>query len=364
MAKNMMHSTKTAWLSRGDTVPRNYVQSALRQVATELPRELRRLLEEYYVERAMRAGELPRMGEEVLLLCGDLFRIDADTMRRTSTPWACLYVNCLMIDDLIDVPGKYPPGCAMLVQHLADEGYRLLREVVGGEGVFWEQLQKYRLQSWQAITAEIRPPLCGGDCSPLDVALEQGKKAAMAKACAAALMQGSYGIALNERQEHGLDCLCAAVQLLDDIHDCREDHAVKRNNLLLTRGEELLAAPDASSRFWELDEQSLLCALLVSGAVCDAWSLAAELLEESLSALGGAGDSGTEVYFQSLAEKCRTSASHISSIISLNHRWATSMADALRDCDSSVGRGLTAGTGERLWRDLQIAYRRGPVAAN
>jgi hypothetical protein len=345
-------------------IPANYVQMALEDVGSPLPKALSDSLMDYYRDRVSRSRGLPRMGEEVLFLFGDLFSIDRETLIRTAPAWACFYVNCLLIDDQIDIPIRRSVFDPILAQYLADEGHRRFRDVFGSDAPFWGQLQRYRLESWQAITSELR--WCEGreGSDRYSTAIRQGRKAAMAKACASALLYGSYGTVLTGRQELGLDFLCAAVQLLDDVNDYREDHEVERGNFLLLHSVKWFDQARKPSRFCDAGEQQLLCSLLLSGAVRDSWTLAADLLSEAMDLLGCVGLSRGENYFRELSDACRTSAQEVAAVELLYLRERGDLGVAVVDSEDATKDALASATIEQMWVEMKAAFLRGPMASN
>lgn len=345
----------------GETERKNYVEIALEDVGGLLPDDLRDVLLDYYKERIRRSHGLPRMGEEILYLFADMFCIDEGTLRSIAAPWACFYVNCLIIDDQIDVVSDKSLTYPMLAQFLADEGQRRLQKVFKNNAPVWEHIYRYRLQSWHAIASELRGAVGQGRYG---AAIRQGQKAAMAKVCATALIYGSYGVVPSRRQVLGLDYLCGAVQLLDDIQDYQEDHLAGRDNLMLARCAEWFNCRTSVSGFEGASECQLLCGILLSGAVRDSWVLAAEMFEKAMSLLGPQEGAQGSMYFHEMGNKCRASADRLEAIRSLNGDVFRYLERAVREGEGQTLNALCSNRVARCWEALVSEFRRGPVAAN
>lgn len=186
----------------------------------------------------------------------------------------------------------------------------------------------------------------------------------MAKACASALMYGSYGAVLTARQELGLDFLCAAVQLLDDVNDYREDHEVERGNFLLLRSAEWFGQVKNATRFCDAGEQQLMCSVLLSGAVRDSWTLASDLLSKAMDLLGCVGKSRGENYFRELSDACRAAAHEIAAV-ELQHlrKWGD-LEVAVVESEDATRDALVSAKIERIWVEMRAAFLRGPMASN
>ena len=108
----------------------------------------------------------------------------------------------------------------------------------------------------------------------------------------------------------------------------------------------------------------LICSLLLSGAVRDSWTLAADLFSKAIDLLGGVGSSHGERYLRALSETCTASAHELAATQWLNSRESRNVELAVRHSEEATTDALISGKTERMWTEMIADFSRGPMAAN
>lgn len=281
-----------------------YVEHALLELGSGGPGDIHPAIVEYYWGRKQRADGLPRMGELVLPLFASIFGVAPCNRDLVATPWAWIYVSALMLDDSVDMGEGVPATASWCRGMLIRRAQQRLNRVLSPSAELLTAFDRYRAESVAAMRDESHPRLASRETPPIVTALVHGRKAAVAKSCAAALVYAEAGKGLSEREELGVEYLCAGIQQLDDLHDFAEDWTGQRRSLVLREVEEWLGRGSEASAFGRRESEMLRAALLCSRAIGRTWALSALLLRRSIALLDPEGTSSGGQYVLALASRC------------------------------------------------------------
>ncbi len=344
------------------------LQGILADVASSLPNALGTLLMAHYEVRVQRAKGKPMLGGQALTFLSDIFEIDVRLTSDLIVPWALLYQHSLLVDDLVDHPLKMNGRHIILSQLLLDKATSAYRQVFGARGNIWCLFERYRMESFHAMLREIEWSEEPRDLGDDMLLLQQGRKAALAKFCAATLLYRAKGHTLSRQQENAIDVLCVAIQLLDDLNDISEDAPEGRMNYLqlsALRWVKRLALENRSNNITRrLGPNQLYVALVLSGAVSDTWDLAANNIQKGLSSLCVPTNSNTAQYFSRMAKECRRSSLAAGEWLVRSREISGYLKKAVVKGDTAVVRALNMKSVAKSWSEIISIVDGGPKASN
>lgn len=300
--------TSTVYLSTFQTKVENLRQD-LYSYAESFPSPLNSTLINHYKGRLNRAHGLPMLGEYAPFMVGDLFMTRPQTIERLAFPWLLLYEYTLLLDDLIDQPRLFSRRELVLSQMLLASSFDEYKRILGDSQPLWAAYDSYQREWLMGSLHEMDSSSLKNAHCALEVIGQQGRRAAIAKFCAASLVYCDENRLLAPHEERGIDHFCAGIMLLDDIADVLEDHKEGRRNFLLETTYEWFKTnlSETSMTWTNLDINQLTIGLVYSGAISRSWKAAANEIENALGTFSDS-ESQTTNYFRSISTHCRRSA--------------------------------------------------------
>jgi len=288
------------------------LRNSLYNYASTLPTQLNDVLINHYNERLSRADGRPMLGECAIFLLGDLFSIKQHIVDEITFPWSLLYDYNLLIDDLIDDTRPNWPQELLLSQILLESSLSSFRDVLGNDNSIWNLYDSYRSEFTYGILHEIK--WSSGDDRRFhdDTVIQQGRKAAMVKFCAAGLIYQDKHRLLTLKEEQFIDHICAGIQLLDDLTDVFEDHSNGRINILLEDTYEWLRKNGFKNilHTQKIDNELLIFGLFYSGAIERLWKAASEQIDKAIRIFPFLNNQTID-YFKHLSLRCKQSSDNI-----------------------------------------------------
>lgn len=321
-------------------------------------------LARHYEERLKRADGNPMLGEYAVFLLGDLLAIDPSVVQLFSFPWLLMYEHCLLLDDLLDESRTYWKHELLLSQLLSESSQNEYCKLLGGHKSILEIFGKYRIQSINAMLFEIGGFPSGSDHFNNDRILKQGRKASLLKFCGAAMMLYEKNRCLSQQEEFAIDCLCAGVQLLDDLTDSSEDHVLGRGNALLCSAYDWLKV-NVLGNIYPLrpsciGKEELSIGIILSGAASSSWRLAANYLEQAVANFR-CKDGIFKPFIRDMVVGCRGSYEAMDTKLATNTVSIQALLKSIKIKHSMLQNNNEIA---RLYEDLYSILKTGPKGSN
>jgi hypothetical protein len=280
--------------------------------ARTLPSPLGPTVISHYEERVRRARGLPMLGEYAPFLLGDLFGVKQQSIEQLAFPWLLLYEYTLLLDDLADRRRSLSSHKLVLSQMLLASSLKEFKRVLGDSRAIWAAFDSYQREWLVGSLHESDFSSLKDGHPPLEIIRQQGRRAAMAKFCAASLLYLDANRLLTPSEESSIDHFCAGIMLLDDLTDVLEDHTEGLRNFVLERTHRWFKAKVSSEEpAWaNLDIDQLTVGLVYSGAIGESWIAAANEIDKALGAFNRSENQAAK-YFGLLSDRCRGSAHSI-----------------------------------------------------
>lgn len=284
------------------------LRKSLLVFSEKLPKSLGKIVVAHYKNRLYRAKSLPMLGEYVVYLIGDLFKIPVNIINQLSFPWLLLYEYCLLIDDIIDNPIKNNSKEYKTSQILLKSALKEYNNNFKNDISLVESFGTYHRQWFDAMIFELNQNF-EIDSKVTDVEfLQQGRKSALVKFCADSLVRLNNKRSLNPIEEKCLDNFCSGIQLLDDVTDIEQDYTLGVSNTIIKDMYQWIEKNhiDSIVDIKNLSTRQLKIILIFSGAISDSLKLASNYLSEGIN-LSNNPTCITTKYFHQVIKKCVTS---------------------------------------------------------
>jgi hypothetical protein len=287
------------------TVKAKELRAEFYSYSNQLPAPLAGTMKQHFKERIRVSKGRPMLGEAATFLFGDLLNVPAAVVNHLAFSWLLLYEHCLLVDDLVDRRRVNRIEETLLSQMLLAGSLQQYHAILGKDDALWQAFDRYYCEWVEGMMSEREWALNGGMPERSIAVRMQGQKAAIVKFCVAAMLHADRGRLLTGSEERGVDRICTAVQLLDDLADIWDDHVEGRLNTLL---HEAYLANGAKGKAVEsvrerLGYEELAILLLQAGALQESWSEAAACIHSGMSDLG-AVDCATRSALNALSKEC------------------------------------------------------------
>lgn len=294
------------------------LRAKLFEFADSLPYPLNSTLNEHYRERINYSHGLPMLGEYAVYIAGDLFEIKSDIINNLAFPWLLFYEYSLLLDDLLDKSRPNWKHELVLSQELLEFSLHEYRKILGNNNPLWETYKAYQNEARYAILYELNWSNIRNHNKESKVIIQQGRKSAMLKFCAATLVYLERNRLLTKEEEEGIDLLCAGIQLLDDLTDITEDHKAGRLNFILAETYNWIKFHEykGSDKFdsLTLTNSQLLYGLIYSKTIIWVYNEIAKQISHSLKLLNNEV-SQVAKYFISVCSQCQESSGTIEQLL-------------------------------------------------
>ncbi|MCJ7602282.1 MAG: hypothetical protein MUO63_12405 [Desulfobulbaceae bacterium] len=345
----------------------NRLRQKLIGFSHSLPSPLGEYLRKHFQRRLQKANDQLMLGELAIFIFSDLLSIPATYRDEIAFPWLLLYEHALVMDDILDKNIESSHNL-ILSQVLLDKANSAFNELFQHNPSVLRSFEKYRLESMVAMMQEIE--WSKGTVTPnrQNIFLQQGRKAALAKFCAAALQFQSQKNILEPKQEAGIDFLLSGIQLLDDFDDWYDDYKSGQLNYLqestLQWLHKKMALQNDKINITNFGPNQILVGMILSGSVYQTWDIASYNITRALNYLDSPTNTGTFNYFQSLVENCNYSKLVLKEKITQGGNAWGEVEKALIEGEESLMRELNLGKITRIWREILKRLGIGPKASN
>ncbi|MEX1138903.1 MAG: hypothetical protein WEF53_06140 [Bacteroidota bacterium] len=334
------------------------LRESLYRYAETLPPPLTLTLINHYEERIKRAQGLPMLGEYTPFILGDLFNLKPEVFDKITLPWFLMYEYTLLLDDLIDLPRISVQRELALSQVLLSSSFNEFRRILGDDESLWTTIDSY-LHQWlvgslhEVDSGDMREEWYGQEALR-----QQGRRAAIAKLCAAALVYLDQKRLPTAHEERGLDHFCSGFMLLDDLADVHEDYKEGRQNSLLETTREWFrtTVPETTIPWRHLSIHQLTVGLIYSGSISRSWNAASEEIEKGLACFS---DSKSQIvdFFTSLSVSCRDSSRLIDEIVGdllpSSHELLVTESQEQRSKVIELGSAMLKNSWEKILRQVE-----------
>jgi len=331
------------------------------------PAPLDSILVNHYQERLRCADKQPMIGEYGAFIIGDLLSIEPRITEYLAFPWLLLYEYSLLLDDLLDKSRSHWSHELLLSQMLLESSLNEYRKLLGDNQQVWSAYESYRRESIDGMLYEIEWSTRIKKHSGSEVIIQQGRKAAMVKFCAASMVCLDNNRTLTPKEEKGIDHLCAGIQLLDDSTDALEDHMAGRMNILLEETYEWFKKNIFNSisniHPKDIGGNQLMVGLVYSGGISRSWKTATEQLDKAIELLA---DKGSQVanYLNAISIRCRKSSIIIDEALEANPELQEVFFRALAKGDRFTMTEINSEKLSEVWRKIAGLINDGPKARN
>jgi hypothetical protein len=200
------------------------------------------------------------------MLC-DILGVPTQKVGEIAVPWLMLYETSALTDDLADLQVEDQAEAAFLLQFAFTEAMYCWRNYLEQFPFLWDELRRFQQEAVCAAYSELRDGHNRSGWQGGELAF--GRKPALAKFCAAVLVALGKNRGLTREENEGLNQLCTAVQLLDDITDSESDLRLKQSNYVASAIVKWLRGLRGSAQLesTEITEEEAVGCLLLSGTL-------------------------------------------------------------------------------------------------
>lgn len=368
---------------QGDNIVQNFpafwnsdiqmLRRKLEDFGETLPVTLRVCLGAHYSQRLRSSAGNPMLGEYAVFILGDMLSANTPRMGALAFPWLLLYEHSLLLDDLLDEKEHLDSRESILLSnHLLEAALGHFRSSLGHDSVLWDAYERYRRESVIGMLDEWaweKSILTGTRSVTIrDRIIQQGRKAALAKFCATALVLDQQPNGLTLQQERGLDCLFAGIQLLDDLEDVEKDHCAGRMNHLLEETYlwhfQLSSAKDGLDLRHALGPNQLLVSLIYSGVAQGVWTTAADMFDESFQLLSSPPHAAATKFFQAISNDCREATRDMKTVLETFSGISEALTVSVGISEKAISDTLNSTGMEKTWNTIKTRFQAGPRAQN
>ena len=221
----------------------------------------------HFSARLARSGGRPVLGEYAPFMLCDILGVPTQKVGEIAVPWLMLYETSALTDDLADLQVEDQAEAAFLLQFAFTEAMYCWRNYLEQFPFLWDELRRFQKEAVCAAYSELRDGHNRSGWQGGELAF--GRKPALAKFCAAVLVALGKNRGLTREENEGLNQLCTAVQLLDDITDSESDLRLKQSNYVASAIVKWLRGLRGSAQLesTEITEEEAVGCLLLSGTL-------------------------------------------------------------------------------------------------
>lgn len=315
-------------------------------------------LASHYSARIRISESRPMLGEHAAFMFGDLFSADDRNIDVVSFPWLLLYEYALVLDDLADDRFTEKADLQIVSEMLFENAVREYEMIFGGDKRLWRSFDYSKTQFFESMEHEKTISVGDGDPFSADLLVQQGRKSALAKICATSLMLVDKDRPLTHAEEVGIDHICTAVQLLDDVADVAEDFERRQSNPLLNSARKWVDAHLAEYKNAS-NQKAIIMGLIYSGALDRSWIIASEEIIKGLNQFDLV-ENRTRSYFHRLSDSCRKSGQRLEIASQKLPRFEEVWSSLSTDESSSKVVDLKKWVCSTDWAEIIGIYLNGP----